>query len=422
VEYSKLKGTYDIIPEESDFFRNIKAKVESILNISGYKKIEFPVIEKAELFIRGAGEASDIVVKKEMYTFEDRGHRMIALRPEGTASAVRLYLENSLSMQGYSSRMYYCGPMFRAENPQAGRYRQFTQYGVEYIGDEEPMVDVELIQLNSQIFKALGLKKYTIFINSIGCRECRPNYLFALKKYFEDKIDKMCADCKKRYGTNVLRILDCKEESCRAFIKNAPTGIDYLCEKCKEHFESLKNYLNNLKIPYQIDPGLVRGLDYYNRTVFEIKSELLGAQSTISAGGRYDYLIKELGGMETPASGFAFGMERLAILIEKELGRAKKDFYIPPEVYVAYIGKENLYNALEIINRLRENGITAVTEYKYSNLKKHLRTADSMKAKFALFAGEDEIKSGEYTLRNLSTGEQTTGTIEEIIKTLLSYA
>ncbi len=416
MSYSKLKGTYDIPPVESDFYKYISSNVEKILDNYGYKNISFPVIEYADLFTRGAGETSDIVVKKEMYIFEDRGGRMIALRPEGTASAVRLYLENGLSMQGYSARMYYNGPMFRAENPQAGRYRQFVQYGVEYIGDPNPCADIELIQLNKDFFEALEITDYTIYINSIGCRECRPVYLKALKEYFKDKAAKMCRDCRKRYETNVLRILDCKEEGCREVIKGAPSGLESLCPECRTHFSEVQKGLKGLNISYQIDERLVRGLDYYNRTVFEIKSAVLGAQSTVSAGGRYDYLVKELGGMETPAAGFAFGMERLAAVLEQTRAVSKKDFYKPPLIYAAFIGEEYREKAMEIISSLRRQGYSAVTEYRYSALKKHLKSADSMKAKYALFIGEDEVKSGNYTLRNLSNGEQKQGKLEEIIK------
>ncbi len=417
MDYVKLKGTYDIPPDESDFYSFIEDKLGKILSDYGYKKVVFPVIEYANLFIRGVGDSSDIVVKKEMYVFEDRGHRQIALRPEGTASAVRLYLENGLSMQGYASRLYYSGPMFRAENPQAGRYRQFIQYGAEYLGDGNPFVDVELIKLNHDIFDQLGISDVTIYINSIGCRVCRPQHLENLKDYFSGKIGLMCEDCKKRFGSNPLRILDCKEEKCAPFLKDAPVMIDSLCTDCEAHFNSVKKGLEVLKIPYLIDPRLVRGLDYYNRTVFEVKASNAGAQSTVSAGGRYDYLIKDLGGMDTPAAGFAIGMERLALMLENR-GPGKTGYYIPPTVYVAFIGEEFRMKALEIVSNLRKKNISAVTEYRYSSLKKHLKSADSMKAKYALFVGEDEVKKGIYTLRNLSNGDQSQGSLGEMAAVL----
>jgi histidyl-tRNA synthetase len=418
--YLKLKGTYDIPPAESDFFEEAENLMKEIAKSYCYKKVAFPILEYAALFTRGVGESSDIVVKKEMYVFEDRGHRLIALRPEGTAGAVRLYLENGLAMQGYSAKMCYLGPMFRAENPQAGRYRQFNQFGAEYIGDGSPAVDVELIQMNQDLFEKLSIKDINIYINSIGCKECRPAYLEKLKAYFADKIGKMCADCGKRFETNVLRILDCKEESCRPFIDSAPIQLDSLCPACGEHFSEVKKGLENLKVLYEIDPRLVRGLDYYNRTVFEIKSKLLGSQSTISAGGRYDYLVKELGGMETPAAGFALGLERLSMAIEASRNVKRADFYRPPLVYLAAIGRENQSKAMEAASLFRKKGIPAVTEYRYDSLKKHLKSADAMKAVYALFIGEEEIKNNAYVLRNLSDGTQTTGNLEEIAGFLTS--
>ncbi|MEJ5284158.1 MAG: histidine--tRNA ligase [Brevinematales bacterium] len=418
MEYSKLKGTYDVLPIESDFYKWIFDTIYEEVKNFGFKEINFPIIEYAKLFQRGVGDSSDLVVKKEMYVFEDRGKRLIALRPEGTASSVRLYLENNLNMQGYSAKMFYFGPMFRAENPQTGRYRQFYQFGFEYIGDPTPYADFELIKINKNIFEKLGLKNYTLFINSIGCKECRNKYLENLKNYFSDKIGSMCEDCKVRYEKNILRILDCKEEICQNHIKNAPGNIDYLCEDCKIHFNELTTLLKDYNIDFKIDKRLVRGLDYYNKTVFEFKSDLLGAQSTFSAGGRYDYLVKEFGGPDTPASGFAIGMERLGLLIEASLQKKKQDFYKPVLVYVAYIGKESLNEAVKIIDLLRQNGISATTEYKYDSLKKHLKSADSQKAKYALLVGENEIKSGKYTLRKLDDGEQKTLTLEEILQLL----
>lgn len=416
--YSKLKGTYDILPKDSDFYGHIQNTVTGVLEHYGYKSVSFPVIEYANLFSRGVGESSDIVVKKEMYVFEDRGHRQIALRPEGTASAVRLYLENGLAMQGYSAKMYYTGPMFRAENPQAGRFRQFTQIGVEYLGDGNPYVDVELIRLNKDIFDALGITDYTVYINTIGDKTCRPKHLEALKTYFSDKLGSLCDDCKKRYETNVLRILDCKEDSCRPVIEKAPSMREHLCDYCKDHFAGVEKGLKELGVPYQIDERLVRGLDYYNRTVFEIKSPLLGAQSTISAGGRYDYLIRELGGMETPAAGFAIGLERLGMALESSVKKAREEYYEPPMVYIAFIGDENRDKAAKTMTRLAGEGIPSVTEYRYSVLKKHLKAADSMKAKYALFIGEDEVKTGKYTLRDLSSGGQDQDNLDELVKKL----
>ncbi len=412
---AKLKGTYDIPPQEAGFFSEILGTVSGVLERNGYQSVSFPVIENAGLFSRSIGESSDIVVKKEMYVFEDRGHRMVALRPEGTASAVRLYLENSLAMQGHAAKLYYSGPMFRAENPQAGRFRQFLQTGAEYIGDANPWVDAELIRVNRDIFEALRVADIRIFINSIGCRECRPRHLEDLKKYFSGRLVSLCGDCRTRYQTNVLRILDCKEEQCAPVIAGAPVMADLLCGECEPHFRDVQSGLKALGVPFEIDPRLVRGLDYYNRTVFEIKSDSLGALSTVSAGGRYDYLVKELGGMDTPAAGFALGIERLAMAVEKASGKSRTGSYRPPHVYIAFIGAQNRPRAADILFRLTRAGLSAVTEYRYDSLKKHLKAADALKTPFALFVGDDEVAGGRYTLRNLSTGGQSDGSLEDII-------
>ncbi len=413
--YQKLKGTYDILPVESDFFRWLKNEVEDVARLYGYKEIQFPIIEYANLFQRGVGESSDIVVKKEMYTFEDRGHRLVALRPEGTAGAVRLYVENNLHMSGYTQRLFYVGPMFRAENPQAGRYRQFTQFGFELIGDPTPEADVELIAVNNAIARRLGITQITLYINSIGCRECRPLYQEKLTSYFQQRRSELCDDCQTRLDINPLRILDCKQASCQAIVRQAPLQHEHLCEPCQSHFEKVKTSLKELDIAFEIDPYLVRGLDYYNRTVFEFKSEALGAQSTFSAGGRYDYLVKDLGGMETPASGFAMGMERLAMVVEASFGKKRTDFYRPPFVYVAGIG-ENIQNAVwRALELFREHGIPATTEFRYTQLKKHLKSADKLGSVYAVLLGEDEVKTGCWTLRNLQTGEQLQETPENLV-------
>ncbi|MCX7882656.1 MAG: histidine--tRNA ligase [Brevinematales bacterium] len=404
--YQKLKGTYDVLPHESDFFRWIGNEIDHVARLYGYKEIQFPIIEYANLFQRGVGESSDIVVKKEMYVFEDRGNRLVALRPEGTAGAVRLYIENTLHMYGYTQRLFYAGPMFRAENPQAGRYRQFTQFGFELIGDASPEADVELILINHELVKRLGITDVTLYINSIGCRECRPAYQQKLTAYLGEHKQELCEDCQTRLSLNPLRVLDCKKTSCQAVVRQAPLQYQHLCEPCSTHFETVKNSLSSLEVTFLIDPYLVRGLDYYNRTVFEFKSASLGAQSTFSAGGRYDYLVRDLGGMDTPASGFAMGMERLAMVVEASTGKKRTQYYHPPFVYVAGVG-ENLSLAVwQALRLLREEGFSATTEFRYTQLKKHLKAADRLGAPYALLLGEDEIQKGKWTLRNLQTGEQ----------------
>jgi histidyl-tRNA synthetase len=413
--YQKLKGTYDILPSESDFFRYVMQEVSSLAGLYGYKEIQFPILEHANLFQRGVGDSSDIVVKKEMYVFEDRGHRLVALRPEGTAGAVRLYIENGLHMSGHTQRLFYIGPMFRAENPQAGRYRQFTQFGFELIGDPSPEADVELIAINHHLAKRLGITGVTLYINSIGCRECRPMYQQRLTEYLTSHKDGLCEDCQMRLTINPLRVLDCKEESCQLIVRQAPLQHEHLCEACQAHFEAVKASLTSLGITFEIDPYLVRGLDYYNRTVFEFKSASLGAQSTFSAGGRYDYLVKDLGGMDTPATGFAMGMERLAMVIEASTGKKRTDFYRPPFVYVAGIGESLSQAVWQALSFLREHGISATTEFRYTQLKKHLKSADKLRSSYAVLLGEDEVQKGIWTLRNLQTGEQIQDSPAEIV-------
>lgn len=413
--YQKLKGTYDVLPQESDFFRWIITEIGEVARLYGYKEIQFPILEYASLFQRGIGEGSDIVVKKEMYVFEDRGKRLVALRPEGTAGAVRLYIENNLHMSSHTQRFFYVGPMFRAENPQAGRYRQFTQFGFELIGDSSPETDVELISMNCEIVKRLGITNVTLFINSIGCRECRPLYQQILSGYLTDQKSHLCEDCQKRLVVNPLRVLDCKQETCQAIVRRAPVQHSHLCDACQSHFTEVKTSLLSLGIEFVLDPYLVRGLDYYNRTVFELKSDSLGAQSTFSAGGRYDYLVKDLGGMETPASGFAMGMERLAMVVEASQGKKRTDFYRPPFVYVAGIGEGISHSVWKTLHFLREHGISATTEFRYTQLKKHLKAADKLGSCYAILLGEDEVREGKWTLRNLHTGEQLRASPSEMV-------
>ncbi|MFN3659987.1 MAG: histidine--tRNA ligase, partial [Brevinematales bacterium] len=344
----------------------------------------------------------------------------VALRPEGTAGAVRLYIENGLHMSGHTERLFYVGPMFRAENPQAGRYRQFTQFGFELIGDLSPDADVELLVINHHLVKRLGITGVTLYINSIGCRECRPLYQQQLTGYLISHKDALCEDCQMRLAINPLRVLDCKKESCQEIVRRAPLQHEHLCGACQAHFEAVKASLSFSGIAFEIDPYLVRGLDYYNRTVFEFKSASLGAQSTFSAGGRYDYLVKDLGGMDTPATGFAMGMERLAMVIEASTGRKRTDFYRPPFVYVAGIGEGFMSVVWQTLSFLREHGISATTEFRYTQLKKHLKSADKLGSLYAILLGEDEVQQGLWTLRNLQTGEQIQGSPVEIAAFLLA--
>jgi len=316
MEYRAVRGVEDLIPPESLKFERIASAFKEVVEKGGFKEVILPIFEEARLFTRSVGETTDIV-QKEMYIFEDKGGRVIALRPEGTASAVRAYIEKGVYAKEPFTKWFYIGPMFRFERPQAGRKRQFFQAGAEVFGLSSPGADAEVIKLAQSVLDSLKVEA-VLEINSIGCKKCRPEYKRALIEYLENKLELLCKDCKERFLKNPLRVLDCKVESCKEVVKGAPKLTDYLCQECKEHYEKLKDYLKLLKVDFKENPLLVRGLDYYTKTVFEFKSSKLGAQSTVLAGGRYDYLVEELGGPKTPALGFAMGIDRVMLLIEEE--------------------------------------------------------------------------------------------------------
>lgn len=364
------KGTKDVVPEESYKWQYIERTIRKVCDSYGYKEIRTPVFEHTELFERGMGDTTD-VVQKEMYTFEDKGGRSITLRPEGTASAVRSYLENSLYAAPQPTKMYYIISCYRYENPQKGRLREFHQFGVEAFGSEKPSIDAEIISLAMTLLNNLGVKGLELNINSIGCPECRKEYNEKLMKYLEKHLDKLCITCKERYQKNPLRILDCKHEQCKEIGKNAPILLDNLCNSCKEHFDSLKNYLAHMNIDYNIDPFIVRGLDYYTRTVFEIISKDIGAQGTVCGGGRYDGLIEELGGSPTPGIGFGLGIERLLLILEGqgiEIPQCE-----PIKVFIANIGEKAEIKAQSLVLALRKHGISAEKNHMDRSLKAQMK-------------------------------------------------
>ena len=370
----------------------------------GYNEIRTPIIESLDLFQRGVGETTD-VVQKEMYNFEDKGGRKIALRPEGTAGVVRAYIEDGLSSEPSPLKLWYKMSMYRYENVQKGRQREFNQIGVELFGSDSYMADVEIIQMCSKFFEELNIKDIELNINSIGCPKCRNEYKEALKDFIRPNLDKYCDTCKTRFEKNPMRILDCKEETCKKLNQNAPRILDYLCEECKTHFENLKNMLNELGIEYKVDSNIVRGLDYYTKTVFEFVSKIDGL--TVLGGGRYDGLAEELGGPKTPAIGFATGMERLIDVFEannKDLNLEKN-----MQIFVAYIGdKANLFST-KYVENLREAGIYAEKDIMGRSLKAQLKYADKKQAKFVITIGDNEIETGKASLKNMATGE-----VEEI--------
>lgn len=400
----KLKGTRDILPKEVVTWQYIEAKAKELFEKYGYNEIRTPIIESLDLFQRGVGETTD-VVQKEMYNFEDKGGRKIALRPEGTAGVVRAYIEDGLSSEPSPLKLWYKMSMYRYENVQKGRQREFNQIGVELFGSDSYMADVEIIQMCSKFFEELNIKDIELNINSIGCPKCRNEYKEALKDFIRPNLDKYCDTCKTRFEKNPMRILDCKEETCKKLNQNAPRILDYLCEECKTHFENLKNMLNELGIEYKVDSNIVRGLDYYTKTVFEFVSKIDGL--TVLGGGRYDGLAEELGGPKTPAVGFATGMERLIDVFEannKDLNLEKN-----MQIFVAYIGdKANLFST-KYVENLREAGIYAEKDIMGRSLKAQLKYADKKQAKFVITIGDNEIETGKASLKNMATGE-----VEEI--------
>ncbi len=409
------KGTQDILPEEIEKWYYIEDVIRKILNKYGYCEIRTPIFEHTELFIRGIGENTDIV-NKEMFTFPDRKGRSLTLRPEGTAPVIRAYLENRMERISKVVKLFYFGPMFRCEKPQAGRFRQFHQFGIELIGSQSPVADVEIIAAALEIYETLGLKGLQVSINSVGCKKCRKDYIGKLKSFLENKKEQLCFECNNRIEKNPLRVLDCKNVKCRETLQEAPKIIDNLCDECKDHFEELKECLSDLKIKYTIDERLVRGLDYYTKTAFEIISGELGAQNAIAGGGRYDNLVEELGGKETPGVGFAAGIERMIISMEKQkvCWPKKQDL----NVFVVKIGEKNNIMAFQLLQQIRKAGISADLDYAGKSLKSQMRTANKYHVKYTVILGEEELGRNMVTLRNMETKEQKEIKINNLIDEL----
>ncbi len=401
MKYTRIKGTVDLTGEELKYWYAIEKATRKVASLYGYVEMRTPIMEPTELFVRSVGSETDIV-QKEMYSFQDRGGRDITLRPEGTAPIVRAFLENSLHTKGFPQRYFYMGPMFRYERPQKGRLRQFHQVGFELFGSKDPMADAEMISLLVRLLKEIGLMNFRLVVNSIGCEKCRPNYKEALKEYYSHHLDEVCDDCKRRYHTNILRLLDCKVDVDIAM--KAPRSVDYLCDECREHYEKLKRYLKVLGIEYEEDHRLVRGLDYYNRTVFEVRHSGLGGQDAIAGGGRYDGLVKELGGPEVPAIGFAAGIERLVLAMKAE------NVEVPPHivyhVYVAHIG-DVVEKAFEISEALRDKGLTVDMDVMGRGLRAQLKSADRIGALLTVIVGENELERGIVIVRDMESGEQS---------------
>ena len=397
----KPKGTKDILPSDSYKWQYVEEKAKEILENYGFKEIRVPVFEQTELFERGVGDTTD-VVQKEMYTFLDKGERSITLRPEGTAGVVRAYIENGMASLPSPTKMWYMMPMYRYENVQKGRYREFRQIGAEIIGTASYEADVELIAMANETIKKFNIPGVTLNINSIGCPTCRAKYQEALKEFIGKNLDKYCDTCKTRFEKNPMRILDCKERKCKELNQGAPVILDYLCEECSTHFENVKKSLQFLNIPYVIDAGIVRGLDYYTKTVFEFVSETEGY--TVLAGGRYDGLVEELGGQKTEAIGFAMGEDRLIDIFEKYAKEEIKD--ITPDLYIAYIGEIAKQEGMNLAFELRNRGMYVETDICERSMKASLKYADKMNCRYLLVIGEEEVNTKQAKLKDMKTGEE----------------
>ena len=403
-----VKGLKDILPHQASQWQHIETVARTLATQYGFSEIRIPIFEFTELFARSIGGETDIV-EKEMYTFPDRDGSSLTLRPEGTAGVVRAVLEHKLLDSPTTRKLFYLGPMFRHERPQAGRYRQFHQFGVEAIGTDDPLIDVEVIVLLWQFFLTLGLKDLTLHINSIGTPKDRETYIQKLKEFMAPLLNTLCGNCQRRYSTNPLRVLDCKVPVCQNNTEEAPNLIDYLSDNSKIHFQAVLDGLSALKIPFTINHRLVRGLDYYSRTTFEITSPHLGAQSTIGAGGRYDGLFQALQGPSTPAIGFAVGLERITLLLSENI-----TYKQVPLFFVAGFGSTGKPQAFKLLYELRKSGIRADTDYKANTLKSLLRSADKRNAEYSIILGDDEANSGNVILRNMQTKAQEIVKLEEI--------
>ncbi len=399
-----VKGTADVLPQDSFKWQFVERQMLETARLYGFNEIRVPVFEHTEVFLRSVGDTTD-VVQKEMYTFEDKGGRSVTLRPEFTAGVIRCAIEKGLTNGALPVKACYAGGCYRYEKPQAGRLREFHQFGVECIGAAAPNADAEVIALAAAVLRSVGIEKISLEINSIGCPNCRKNYAAALKSYFSEHSDALCDTCRDRLERNPMRILDCKSPVCSEIASGAPLVTDYLCDGCREHFEGVQRHLSAQGIEYTVNPHIVRGLDYYTRTVFEFVSGEIGAQSTVCGGGRYDGLIEQMGGRPTPSLGFAMGIERIMLLLEAQKTELPKDTCC--DIYIAALGSAAELKATELCAKLRADGFKAQTDICGRGLKAQLKFADKCGARFTVVLGDNEILSGGARLKNMSTGEET---------------
>lgn len=406
-----IRGMHDILPEQSALWQFFETTVKKLLQAYSYKEIRMPIVESTDLFCRSIGEVTDIV-EKEMYSFADRNGDSLTLRPEGTASCVRSGIQHGL-FHNQQQRLWYMGPMFRHERPQKGRYRQFHQIGAEVLGVEDPKIDAQVLAMLHQYFCAIGIDAVSLQVNSLGCPECRPAYRQQLIDYLEQRLAQLCPDCQRRYLTNPLRVLDCKATGCQQATVDAPAAIDHLCGDCDEHFAAVKKHLQALGVPFEINARMVRGLDYYVRTTFELVTDQLGSQNAVAAGGRYDGLVESLGGPALPGIGFAIGVERLVLM-------KGADRVVPaaPELFIAALGDAAADQAFVLMSHLQKNGIRAEMDYQTKSLKSQMRRANKFSAAYTLVLGEDELRSGQANLKKMADGSQIEVSLDSLLETL----
>ena len=407
------KGTKDVLPTESYKWHFLEKKIRQTARLFGLQEVRTPTFEHTELFARGVGETTDIV-NKEMYTFIDKGDRSITLKPEGTAGVARCFIENGLAQLPMPLRMYYITPVFRYERPQAGRLREHHQFGVEMYGVDSAELDVETMLIAKNIFDSLGIKGITLNVNNIGCGNCRPKYNQALRDHLQANLDKMCPVCQQRFVTNPLRILDCKDDRCKKVTAEAPSVLDFLCEDCSSHHGKVVNLLDKLGVDYQVDPKIVRGLDYYTKTVFEFVKDDIGAKSTVCGGGRYNNLVAEVGGKSCPAVGFGLGLERLLLTIEAcgiEIPNEEK-----VKVYIAPLN-QSVY-AMDVVAKLRAEGVSAMCDVAGRSVKAQMKYADKLGAEYVVVIGDNEIAEGVVTLKNMKTGESESVALSQLVNTI----
>ena len=407
-----IKGMNDVLPGVVETWQFLEQSARDVFGLYGFSEIRTPIAEKTELFCRSIGETTDIV-EKEMYSFSDKSENSLTLRPEGTAPVMRSFIQNRLHNLDPVSKLYYMGPMFRYERPQKGRYRQFHQIGVEVVGVEDAKIDAQVLAMLHQYFVRIEIDSVSLQINSLGCPECRPGYRQELINYLETRLDSLCGECQRRYQTNPLRVLDCKAQGCQAATVDAPSVLDHLCSPCRDHFAQVKNYLEALHIPFEVNARMVRGLDYYVRTTFELVTDQLGSQNAVAAGGRYDGLVESLGGPALPGIGFAIGLERLVLMKGEQRITAAS-----PQLFIAALGKEAADRAFILMSQLQAAGVRTEMDYMGKSLKAQMRRANKFNAAFTLILGEEELQSGRAQLKDMSDSSQSSVVLDTLVATL----